>query len=114
MCDSRFRRGGGRDQFAGRVNETWIAPSAEAPPTGTKGFGVFARETIPANTTVVGFGGSVVDGPAPRGLDDFRRRRALQLDDGLFLVGDLPYDPGDFVNHSCDPNCGMSGRSSLS
>jgi uncharacterized protein len=71
--------------------------------------GVFAVEDIAAETTVAAFGGNVVDGAELRALGDNVRHHALQIDDDLFLASVPPYDPADYVNHSCDPNCGIVG-----
>ena len=71
--------------------------------------GVFATEPIAAGTTVAAFGGIVVDGAELRALGDSVAHHALQIDDDLFLASVPPFDPADFVNHSCDPNCGIVG-----
>lgn len=71
--------------------------------------GVFATEPIEAGTTVAAFGGIVVDGAELRALGDNVCHHALQIDDDLFLASVPPYDPADYVNHSCDPNCGIVG-----
>lgn len=91
------------------MRQQWLHASAEARPTPTKGTGVFARLPIPANTTVAGFGGNVVDGAELEELGEEVRIHALQIDDDLFLASTPPFDPADFVNHSCDPNCGIMG-----
>ena len=56
---------------------------------------------------MVAFGGSVVDRPGLDALPVERSRHAMQIDDGLYLVAEAPSAPGDYVNHSCDPNCGI-------
>ena len=71
--------------------------------------GVFAVEAIPAGTTVAGFGGYVVDRAELDALDEEIRIHALQIDDDLFIASELPFDDADYVNHSCDPNCGIVG-----
>ena len=71
--------------------------------------GVFATESIAAGTTVAAFGGIVVDGCELRALGDTVCHHALQIDDDLFLASLPPFDPADYVNHSCDPNCGIVG-----
>jgi len=71
--------------------------------------GVFAIDAIPAGTTVVGFGGSVVNRAELDVLAEEMRTHALQIDDDLFLASEVPFDDADFVNHSCDPNCGIVG-----
>jgi hypothetical protein len=45
------------------------------------------------------------------GLDAERRGRALQVEEDLHLLAE-PED-ADFVNHSCDPNAGLSGQVAL-
>jgi hypothetical protein len=91
------------------VRQSWLHPSAETRPTATKGTGVFAVEPIPAGTTVAGFGGHVVDGRELADLGEAVRIHALQIDDDLFLASTPPFDPADYVNHSCDPCCGIVG-----
>jgi hypothetical protein len=91
------------------VPQSWLSPRAECRPAGAKGLGIYAREDIPAGTTVVGFGGDVVDGAGLAALDENTRVHAIQVDDDLFLASNPPFDPADFANHSCDPNCGIVG-----
>ncbi len=91
------------------MRQSWLGPSAERRPAGGKGSGIFAREAVPAGTTVAAFGGSVVDRAELYTLDDEVRTHALQIDDDLFIASFPPFDDGDYVNHSCDPNCGIVG-----
>ena len=87
----------------------WLSPLAEAHPIGPKGWGSFARERIPAGTTVAGFGGYVTTGAMLDRLPADRVSRSIQLDDDLYLVSAETPEPGDMVNHSCEPNCGLMG-----
>jgi uncharacterized protein len=64
---------------------------------------------IAAGETVGAFGGTCVDRLAFAAFDDERQRRAVQLDDDLFLVGSETVEAVDHIVHSCTPNCGMSG-----
>jgi hypothetical protein len=92
------------------MRQSWLSPVAETREIRAKGgTGVFATEHIEANTTVAAFGGLVVDGAELRALGDGVCHHALQIDDDLFLASLPPFDPADFVNHSCDPNCGIVG-----
>ena len=91
------------------MRQSWLHPLAVARPAGAKGRGVFAVEAIPAGTTVAGFGGNVIDRAELDALDEAVRTHALQIDDDLFIASELPFDDADFVNHSCDPNCGIVG-----
>jgi uncharacterized protein len=91
------------------VRQSWLSPLAQRRPAGVKGMGIFAVDAIPAGVTVAGFGGSVVDRAELDALDEEIRIHALQIDDDLFIASAPPFDDADFVNHSCDPNCGIVG-----
>src|SRR4029077_20097721 len=41
------------------------------------------------------------------------RIHALQIDYSRFLASTPPFDPADYVNHSCDPCCGIVGSGLL-
>ena len=89
--------------------QSWLSPLAARRPAGAKGMGVFAVAPIPAETTVAAFGGRVVDKRELDRLDETIRVHALQIDEELYLAGELPFDDADYVNHSCEPNCGIVG-----
>lgn len=91
------------------MRQSWLSPLGVCRPAGSKGLGVFAVDAIPAGTTVAGFGGNVVDRAELDALDEAIRIHALQIDDDLFIASYPPFDDADFVNHSCDPNCGIVG-----
>jgi hypothetical protein len=78
-----------------------------------KGSGSFAIRKITKGEVVASFGGFVV---GQKDLKDFsidRVARSLQLDEATYLLsGPLP-EAGDMINHSCDPNCGAFGTSSV-
>ena len=42
-----------------------------------------------------------------------RQSRSIQVEEDLYLVSDEMPEPGDMLNHSCDPNCGLSGSTVL-
>lgn len=91
----------------------WLAASAEARWAGEgRGRGVFAMQSMPRGTLICVFGGCIVEWPALQEMDAETRRMALQVDDELFLLS-TQEGPSDWVNHSCDPNAGMSGQISL-
>jgi len=91
------------------VDYNWLNPKAQARPAGDKGWGSFAIEPIAAGETVTAFGGWVVDRATLSAMNPDRQSRSIQVDDDLYLVSsDMP-EPGDMLNHSCEPNCGLSG-----
>lgn len=91
------------------MDVNWLNPKAQARPAGEKGWGSFALEPIAAGETVTAFGGWVVDRLALAQMSHDRQSRSIQIDDDLYLVSDETPEPGDMLNHSCEPNCGLSG-----
>jgi hypothetical protein len=92
-----------------QVQQSWLHPAAEVGPAGRKGLGIFTNAPIAAGTTVCGFGGHVVERSEFDTLDDDLRTHSIQIDDDLFLVSVPPYAPADYLNHACEPNCGVIG-----
>ncbi len=87
----------------------YLTPKAETRPAGVKGWGSFANDIISANETVVAFGGRVVGRASLEALSPARKSRSIQIDEDLWLVSEETPEPGDMINHSCDPNCGLVG-----
>jgi SET domain-containing protein len=74
-----------------------------------EGRGIFARQPIKKGELVALWGGDVVDRAQFEKLGEHQKRQSAQVEEGLYLVSSKP-GPGDFVNHSCDPNAGMDGQ----
>ena len=91
----------------------WLTPKAQARPSGEKGWGSFAIESIKAGETVAGFGGWCVTREVLDTLVVERQHRAIQVDEDLYLVSDVAREPGDALNHSCEPTCGLMGGTIL-
>lgn len=92
------------------MDSNWLTPKARPKQLGDKGWGSIAAEPIARGETVAGFGGWVVTREVLAGFDEERQGRSLQIDDDLYLMSGPERENGDMVNHSCDPNCGMSGN----
>lgn len=87
----------------------WLSPKAEARKTEKKGWGTFAIAPISEGETVASFGGYVVTKNELKNYTLERISRSIQISDELYLVSGETPEPGDLVNHSCDPNCGLLG-----
>jgi hypothetical protein len=62
---------------------------------------------------VASFGGNVIDQSELANYPADRVSRSLQLNKDTYLLsGNVP-EPGDMINHSCEPNCGIAGTSSV-
>lgn len=76
------------------------------------GRGIFALQQIKKGELIAMFGGIVYQWDEFRTLPEIERSLCLQVDDDLFLVP-RPIGEGDYVNHCCDPNAGLSGQIGL-
>jgi SET domain-containing protein len=78
-----------------------------------KGSGSFAISKISKGEIVASFGGNVIDQRELANYPADRVSRSLQLNKDTYLLsGDTP-EAGDMINHSCEPNCGIAGTSSV-
>ena len=93
--------------------DNYLTPLAEMRATPGAGFGSFAVAPIPSGTIVACFGGTLMDRTTFDTMPTDRRSRSIQIDDDAFLLGPVEREPGDAINHSCDPNCGMGGASQV-
>ena len=73
-----------------------------------------AHSPIAAGAVIAAFGGRCVTraefdelGVDQRGVD--QQRRSIQIEDDLYMAGAPTAEDADFVQHSCEPNCGMRG-----
>ena len=78
-----------------------------------KGSGSFAIEKITKGEVVASFGGFVIDQQVLKEYSADRVARSLQLDETNYLLSGPTPEPGDMINHSCEPNCGAFGTSSV-
>ena len=95
------------------MDYNWLTPKAQMRVTPGKGSGSFAISKISKGEIVASFGGDVIDQSELTKYSADRVSRSLQLNSDTYLLsGDVP-EAGDMINHSCAPNCGMAGTSSV-
>ena len=77
-------------------------------------FGLFALKKISAGELLICWAGYVATTEEFAHLSPFEQEHSVQIEENLYQV---PYgqhdDPGDYVNHSCEPNLGLSSSISL-
>ena len=95
------------------MSYNYLTPLAEMRPTTGAGFGSFAISPIPSGTIVACFGGEQMNRATFNAQDPDRRARSIQIETDSFLLGPVVREPGDAVNHSCAPNCGMGGAAQV-
>ncbi len=92
----------------------YISPKLEVRRCAEKGgLGVFARELVKAGELLVVWGGVITPRDRFERLPPATRRYSIQVEEDLFLVPGWEPEAPAFVNHSCDPNAGMSGQIAL-
>ncbi|MEO8364059.1 MAG: SET domain-containing protein-lysine N-methyltransferase [Ilumatobacteraceae bacterium] len=91
----------------------FLTPLAEIRLVDSKGYGSFAIQMITKGTIVATFGGLAANRRELATYPDERQRRSMQIDFDLYLVGPITREPGDCINHSCAPNCGMHNATQL-
>ncbi|MGQ9888574.1 MAG: SET domain-containing protein [Aggregatilineales bacterium] len=87
---------------------SYLSPKLEVRDTGAKGRGVFALQPIRAGELVAAWGGTVVPAAALNCVSGDLMLLGVQIEEGLYLVSDRS-GPGDYINHSCNPNAGIAG-----
>lgn len=78
-----------------------------------KGTGSFAKESIEQGEVVASFGGFVVQRKELRKFSKDRVSRSIQINNDIYLLSGSNPEPGDMLNHSCYPNCGATGISTI-
>ena len=95
------------------MDYNWLTPKAQMRVTPGKGSGSFVVSKISKGEIVASFGGNVIDQSKLANYPPDRVSRSLQLNKDTYLLsGDIP-EAGDMINHSCEPNCGIAGTSSV-
>ena len=95
------------------MDYNWLTPKAQMRVTPGKGSGSFAISKISKGEIVASFGGIVINQSELTNYSADRVSRSLQLNSDTYLLsGNIP-EAGDMINHSCEPNCGIAGTSSV-
>ena len=93
--------------------QNFLTPLAVPFGTQPHGFGSRAIDVIPAGTSVATFGGTAHTHSTFAAFDAERRSRSIQVDTKLIFLGPPTREPGDSINHSCVPNCGMRNATTI-
>lgn len=90
----------------------WLSFKVEPRESDTHGRGVFVVEEINKDEIVAVFGGHVMTRDEVVSLPEEVGRLNLGIDDDLFIGPKslTESDDADWINHSCDPNCGIWGQ----
>lgn len=93
---------------------SFLSPKCEVRAVDDKGgYAVYCQEPIAKGELLVVWSGTLVDEATLLTLPAPVRRHSLQVERNHFLVSLTEFEPADYVNHSCDPNAGLSGQIAL-
>ena len=95
------------------MDYNWLTPKAQMRVTPGKGSGSFAISKISKGEIVASFGGNVINQSELTNYSTDRVSRSLQLNSDTYLLSGYVPEAGDMINHSCEPNCGIAGTSSV-
>ncbi len=92
---------------------SYLSPKIQARPKATgNGNGIFAGELLNKGELLAVFGGVIYEWDTFIHLPERERSLCIQVEDRHFLVP-RPIGDGDYVNHCCNPNAGLSGQIAL-
>lgn len=93
------------------MSTSYLSPKARPVAVDAAGRGSVAVEQVTTGEVVAAFGGRCLTRDEFDLLPASQQVRSIQIDEGLYLAGSPEPEPADFINHSCEPNCGMRGNS---
>jgi hypothetical protein len=73
---------------------------------------VVAARALRRGELIAVYGGTVLDRAAVAELGSGAGKISLQVDEDMFICSTVD-GPGDWINHSCDPNAGIVGQITL-
>ena len=74
------------------------------------GKAVYARELIEPGELIAVWSGRLVSADELDDLPEDIRHHTAQVEEGLYLASLSAHEPPDYINHSCEPNCGLDGQ----
>ena len=94
-------------------NTTYSAPGLKVVSLGSRGRGVVAERNFKQGEVIAIWRGSIITERKVIALSDSERSQLLQVDEDTFLVTNKALLTVDYINHSCEPNCGFTDSTTL-
>ena len=92
---------------------TYSAPGLRVVTLQSLGRGVVAERVFARGEVIAVWRGPTITAREAANLPTDERDQLLQVDDDAFIYSDEELVTVDFINHSCDPNCGFSNGATL-
>ena len=94
-------------------NTTYSAPGLKVVSLGSRGRGVVAERNFKQGEVIAIWRGSIITEREAIALPEIERSQLLQVDENSFLVTSKELLAVDYINHSCEPNCGFTDSTTL-
>ena len=92
---------------------TYSAPGLRVVTLQSLGRGVVAERVFARGEVIAVWRGPTITAREAVNLPTHERDQLLQVDDDAFIHSDEDLVTVDFINHSCDPNCGFTDGATL-
>jgi SET domain-containing protein len=92
---------------------TYSAPGLKVVSLGSHGRGVVAERNFNQGEVIAIWRGSIITESEVMALPESERSQLLQVDKDAFLVTNKALLNVDYINHSCEPNCGFTDSTTL-
>lgn len=94
---------------------SYISPKVKIGDSKRSGKGLFAVDKIRKDEVAADYAGGLGEYVDSKKADELFRQghdHMIQVDDDLFFaaVKEGDFEDADYINHSCDPNCGIKDR----
>ena len=94
-------------------DSTYSAPGLKVVSLGSRGRGVVAERNFKQGEVIAIWRGSIITESEAIALPESERNQLLQVDEDAFLVTHKALLTVDYINHSCEPNCGFTDSTTL-
>ena len=90
---------------------SYLTPKAEVRPSPLGGLGIFVTQPIPRHELVAFWSGHAISYAELRALPEYVGTLPVQVWFDTFFgpTTEAEIEPVDYMNHSCEPNCGVFG-----
>ncbi|MGA0107250.1 MAG: SET domain-containing protein [Ilumatobacteraceae bacterium] len=92
---------------------TYSAPGLKVVSLGARGRGVVAERNFKHGEVIAIWLGSIITELEVIALPESERNQLLQVDEDAFLITNKALLTVDYINHSCEPNCGFTDSTTL-
>ena len=96
---------------AASARHSWLTPKAALLESSLGGRGLFATEAIPRHELIAIWGNRIMTTAEMWALPEHLQDFPVQMWFDMFVgpMADEEIEPVDYMNHSCEPNCGVRG-----